>query len=115
MTRAHTFDIFNGGSTLLLSQRHNIPVSTLKSILKFIGETSISRLEHIEDIVNMCNICGISKNYVVVRLLASSLEGKALQWYKDFPYNSIIDWHGLGARICKHFEDKSDHLSLLEQ
>ena len=29
--------------------------------------------------------------------------------------NFFTDWDELGAKLCKHFEDKSDHLSLLEQ
>ncbi len=43
------------------------------------------------------------------------MKGKALQWYRGLPHNSIIDSDGLGAALCKHFEDKSDYLSLLEQ
>lgn len=31
------------------------------------------------------------------------------------PHNSITNWDGLGAALCKYFEDKSDHLLLLEQ
>ena len=30
-------------------------------------------------------------------------------------HGSITDWDGLGARLCKHFEGKSDYLSLLEK
>ena len=30
-------------------------------------------------------------------------------------HGSITYWDELGAGLCKHFEDKSDHLSLLEQ
>ena len=44
--RAHVFATFIGGSPLLLAQRHDIPITALKSILEFIGETSISPLEH---------------------------------------------------------------------
>ena len=50
-----------------------------------------------------------------VRLLASSLKGKALPWYRGLSHGSIMDWDGLGEGLCKHFEDKSDYLSLLEQ
>ena len=42
MARAHAFTTFNGGSPLLLAQRHDIPVATLKSILEFTGETFVS-------------------------------------------------------------------------
>ena len=48
MARAHAFSTISGGSPLLLAQRHDIPVAALKSIPKFIGETSISTLEHIQ-------------------------------------------------------------------
>ena len=44
MARAHDFSTFNGGSPLLLAQRHDIPVATLKSIPKFTSKTSISPL-----------------------------------------------------------------------
>ena len=47
LPRVHAFATFNGGSPLLLAQRHDIPVSSLKNIPKFTGETSISPLEHI--------------------------------------------------------------------
>ena len=60
--RAHAFCTFNGGSPLLLAQRHDIPIEALKSILEFTGETSISPLEHIQEVENVFNIHGISKD-----------------------------------------------------
>ena len=42
--RVHAFSTFNGGIPLLLAQRHDIPVSALKSIPEFTSETSISPL-----------------------------------------------------------------------
>ena len=97
-----------------MAQRHDIPIAALKSIPEFTGETSISPLEHIQDVANVCNIHGIIEDDVVVRLIASSLKGKALQWYRGLAHGSITDWDGLGVGLCKHFEEKSDHLSLLE-
>ena len=79
MARAHAFATFNVGSSLLLAQRHDIPVATLKSILEFNSETSISPLEHIQEVENVYNIHGITEDDVAVRLLTSSLKGKALQ------------------------------------
>ena len=76
--RAHAFTTCNSGSPLLLNQRHDIPVSTLKIIPKFTGETSIPPLEHIQEVSNVYNIHGIVEDDVAVRLLASSLKGKAL-------------------------------------
>lgn len=113
--RVHAFATFNGGIPLLLSQRHDIPVFALKSIPDFTGETFISPLEHIQEVANVYNIHGITEDDVAVRLLATSLKGKALQWYRGLAHGSITDWDGLGAGLCKHFEDKSDHLSFLEQ
>ena len=97
-----------------MAQRHDIPVASIKGIPKFTGETSISPLEHIQEVANVCNIHGIIEDDVAVRLLASSLKGKALQWYRGLAHGSITDWDELGEGLCKHFEDKSDHLSLLE-
>ena len=99
----------------MLAQRHDILVAALKSIPKFTGETSISPLEHIQEVANVCNIHGITEDDVAVRLLASSLKGKALQWYRGLSHGSIMDWDGLGEGLCKHFEDKIGYLSLLEQ
>ena len=82
--RAHAFSTFNGGSPLLLAQRHDIPIAVLKSIPEFTGETSISPLEHIQEVSNVCNIHGITEYDVVVRLLASSLIEKH--------YNGIEVW-----------------------
>ena len=89
--RFHAFATFNGGSPLLLTQRHDIPVSALKSIPDFTGETSISPLEHIQEVANVCNIHGITEDDVVVRLLASSLKGKTLQWYRGLTHGSVTD------------------------
>lgn len=87
--RVHAFSTFSGGSPLILAQRHDIPLSALKSLPEFTGETSIFPLEHIQKISNVFNIHGITEDDVVVRLLASSLKGKALQWYRGLPHNSI--------------------------
>lgn len=57
--RAHEFSTFSDGSPLLLDQRHDIPMSSLKNILDFTGETSISPIEHIQEISNVFNIHGI--------------------------------------------------------
>ena len=111
--RAHAFATFNGGSPLLLAQRHDIPIAALRSIPEFTGETSISPLEHIQEVVNVFNIHGITEDDFAVRLLASSLKEKALQWYRGLAHGFITDWDELGVGLCKHFEDKSDHLSLL--
>ena len=77
--RAHAFATFNGGSPLLLAQRHDVPIVAVKSIPKFTGETSISPLEHIQEVANVCNSHGITEDDVAVRLLASSLKGKELK------------------------------------
>ena len=66
----------------MLSQRHDILVVSLKCIPEFTGETSISPLENIQEVAHVFNICRISEDDVVVRLLASSLKGKALKWYR---------------------------------
>lgn len=115
LPRVHAFATFNGGSPLLLAQRHDMPVSTLKSLPDFTGETSVSPLEHIQEVANVCNIHGVTEDDVVVRLLATSFKGKALQWYRGLAHSSIANWDELGAALCKHFKDKSDHLSLLEK
>ena len=63
--RAHAFATFDGGSPLLLAQRHDIPISALKSILEFTGETSISPLEHIQEVANVYNIHRIIEDDIV--------------------------------------------------
>lgn len=115
MARQHAFAPFNGGTPLLLAQRDPILALALKSLPFFTGETHISPLEHIQEVSNVCSIHGVTQDNVAVRLLASSLKGKSLQWFRSLPHDSIPDWGDLGDKLCKHFEEKSDHLSLLEQ
>ena len=114
LPRNQVFSTFNGGSPLVLAYLHDILVSALKSIPFFTSETSISLVEHIQEVSNICNIHGIVEDDVAIRLLASSLKGKSLQWYRGLPHNSITNWDELGERLCKKFEDKSDHLSFIE-
>ena len=47
MARNQPFATFTRGSLLVFAQRHDILVSALKSLPIFIGETSISPIEHI--------------------------------------------------------------------
>ena len=75
MARNQVFTTFNGGNPRVLAQRHDIPVYALKSIPLFTSETSISPIEHIQEISNICNIHAIVEDDVVVRFLASSLKG----------------------------------------
>ena len=56
-----------------------------------------------------------TKDDIAIRLLASSLKGKALKYYRGLAHNTISNMDEIRERVCKHFEDKSDHLSLLEQ
>lgn len=115
MARQFSFAPFNVGSPLILAQRDAIPPFALKILPFFTGETTVTPLEHIQEVSNVCNFHGVIEDNVAVRLLASSLKGKALQWFRGLPRNSIINWDDLGDKLCKHFKDKSDHLSLLEQ
>lgn len=98
-----------------MTQWKDIPVAALKSIPYFTGETTTTPIEHIQDIADICSVHNITQDDVGVRLLATSLKGKALQWYRGLSSSSIHNWDGFGERLCNHFEDKSDHLSLVEQ
>ena len=66
--RAHAFSTFNGGSPLLLAQRHDIPIVALKSIPEFTGETSMSPLEQIQEVATISNIHGIIEDALVLAL-----------------------------------------------
>lgn len=113
--RAHTFVTFNGGNPLVLAQKNDIPVVALKDILLFTGETFFTPDEHIQDVASIYMMFDVTKDNVARRLHASSFKGKSLKWYKGLPSNSIHNWDELGEKLCKYFEDKSDHLSLVVQ
>lgn len=113
--RAHTFVTFNGRSPLVLAPKNDIPISALKAIPFFNGETSTSLEEHMQDVSSIYIVFDVIEDNVVVRLLVSSFKGKALQWYRGLPSSSIHNWDELGEKLCKHFEDKSNNLSLMEQ
>lgn len=82
LPRNQVFATFNGGSSLILAQRHDIPISSLKSLPNFTGETSISPIKHIQEISNIYNKRDIIEDDVSIRILASSLKGKSVQWYR---------------------------------
>ena len=63
----------------------------------------------------MCNVHHVTEEDVAVKLPAGSLKGKALQWFRSLAVGSIDLWNALGDALTRHFEDKSDHLSLVEQ
>lgn len=96
-------------------QMDGIPLNALKNIPYFIGNTVATQIEHIQDMANICFVHNITEDNVDVKLLATSLKGKELQWYRGLQPNSIKKWDELGERLFEKFEDKSDHLSLVEQ
>ena len=79
--RVHAFATFNGGSPLLLAQRHDMSVSSLKSLPELTSEASISPLEHIQEVENVCNIHGVTEDDVAVR--------SWLYLSKEKPYSGI--------------------------
>lgn len=109
------FLTFNGGSPLVLSQKNDILVAAIKAIPFFTRETFITPYEHIYDVASICMMFDVIEDNVATNLLGSSFKGKALQWYRHLFSGSIHNWDELGEKLSKHFEDKSDHLSLVEQ
>lgn len=63
----------------------------------------------------ICSIHNITQEDVATKILATSLKGKALEWFRTLAIGSITSWDRLGDALSKHFEDKSDNLSLVEQ
>lgn len=106
---------FNQGSPLNLTQHDDIPIAAQKSISFFTDEDQTTPIEHIKDATNLCVIHHIAKENVAIIFLAASFKGKALQWFRSLLMNSINSWDCLGDELCKFFEDKSDHFSLVEQ
>lgn len=101
LPRNQPFISFSGESPLILAQKNDIPVNSLKIIPHFIGETSITLIEHIIDVANICSVHDVIEKNVVVRLLVTSLKGKELQWYRVLPPNTINNWDRLGEKLCK--------------
>ena len=97
-----------------LTHHDVILVATLKSLPYFTGEDQTTLVEHIKDVANLCALHHVTKDNVVVRLLAVSFKGKALQWVRRLQVGSITNWDQLGIEHCNSFEDKSDLLSLVE-
>lgn len=100
---------------MIFAQHHDVPLVALKSLLDFTGEGQTIAFEHIRDVTTICNIHNITQEDVATKLLAASLKGKALEWFRTLAVGSINSWDGLGDALSKHFEDKSDNLSLVEQ
>ena len=115
MARAFSFVPFNQGSPLNFSQHHDIPLAVLKSLPDFTRETQTIAYEHIRDIATLCSVHHITHEDVAAKLLAASLKGKALQWFRSLAVGSIDSWDAFGDALTRHFEDKSNYLSLVEQ
>lgn len=115
MARNFTFAPFNQESPLNFVVHHDVPLVALKSIPDFTGEGQKTTFEHIRDVTTICNIHNITQEDVATKLLVASLKGKALEWFRTLTIGSITSWDELGDALRKHFEDKSDNLSLVEQ
>lgn len=112
--RAFAFVPFNQGSPLNLQKHDDIPLTTLKGLPEFMGEGQITPFEHIKDVATLCNVHHITQENVAVRLLAASFKRKALEWFRSLLVASISTWDELGDAFTRFFEEKSDHLSLVE-
>lgn len=109
------FTNFSGGSPLVLSVQHDMPNSVLKCISYFTSDNQVTPQEHIQDVANICSLYLITHDDVTVKLLVASFKGKVLQWYRGLRLGSISNRDELGTTLCKYFEDKLDHLSLVEK
>jgi hypothetical protein len=85
------------------------------SIPFFTGEDKTTPIEHFKYVENLCSVHHITVENVAIILLTTSFEGKALKWFRILDVNSITTWDELREALCKNFEDKFDHLSLVEQ
>lgn len=92
---------FNGGIPLVLAQRNDILVATLKSIPYFTSETTTIPIVHMQNSTNVCSVHNIIEDDVAFRLLATSLKGKSLQWYIGLQPNSIRNKDELGENLCE--------------
>lgn len=115
MARQFAFAPFNQGSPLDFAVHHDIPLVSLKSIPDFTGEGKTTAFEHIRDVTTICSIHNITHEDMATKLLVASFKGKALEWFRTLAVGSINSWDRLGDALSKHFEDKSDNLSLVDQ
>lgn len=68
---------FNQGSPLALAVHNDIPVSALKALPYYTGETLQTPVEYLQGVTNSCLVHDFIEDNLAVRLLASSLKGKA--------------------------------------
>lgn len=113
--RANAFVPFNGGNPSNLTQHDPLPRVALKSLPIFTGEDHVTPIEHISDVTSLFVVHHITQGNIALKLLAASLKGKALQWFRGLLINLVNDWDDLDDKLTKQFADKSDHLSLVEQ
>jgi len=115
MAKPYPFVAFNRGSLLQLAQHDDIRATALRGLPYFTGEDHTIVVDHIQDVATLCSVYNITQENVAIRLLAVSLKEKALQWFRGLRTDSIMSWDDLGDGLHKHFEDKYDLLSLLQQ
>lgn len=95
MARKFAFAPFKKGIPLAFAQHHDVPLVALKSILDFIGEGKTTTFEHIRDVTTICSIHNITQEDMATKLLAASLKGKALEWFRPLTIGSITSWDEL--------------------
>lgn len=88
---------FNQGSPLNLQQHDDILVASLIILCIFTREDQTSPIEHIRDIASLCGLHHVTQDNFDVILLAMSLKGKTLQWFRGLLVNSIASWDELGT------------------
>jgi len=70
-------------SPLVLQQQGQVPDTILKALPYFLGDGSVCLEDHIQDVANLCTVHNVTTEHHVLLLLASSLKGKAKEWYKS--------------------------------
>jgi len=90
-----------------------IPANALKALPKFSGEDAKMLGEHLQDVSDVCAVHVITIWNVAIRLLVASFKGKALDWYRSLPPNSISTWDQLGDAFFARFSEKGDKSSPL--
>jgi hypothetical protein len=86
-------------SPLNFATHHDIPANALKILSFFTKENHVLVVDHIRDVATLCGLHQVTQQDISLKLLATSLKGKALIWFRGLSVNSIVTWDDLGAHL----------------
>jgi hypothetical protein len=82
---------------------------------KFAGEGDLTITEHTIFFEQFVDILGIEDEYVYMRLLVQTFEGKVINWFRGLLVDSIPSYNDLETSLLRQWGEKKTHMYYLTE